>query len=144
MKMFSNSNHKKLFAHFIVLFLFIVPILASAEPSKATAEKKTGITYECGDGATAGNCEFDDLLRATMHAVNYGTVIALGLVVVVIAWAGFKLMTSGNNAGERTKVKEMFQKVGLGVAAILGAWLIVRLITSSLLRDEVLNAVPLR
>ena len=122
-------------AGIVFLSIFItIPLFVSAQlnPSPATTDNKTGITYECGDGLTAGNCSFEDLIAATKRLTDFGTVFALEFSVVVIAWAGFKYMISGDNPGERKKANEMFQKVGLGILFILAAWLIISLILNGL------------
>ncbi|MES3005293.1 MAG: pilin [Patescibacteria group bacterium] len=116
-----------------IFFLFFFPFLVFADESAAT-ENKGGLVYEC-DGKP-GECDFDDLIAAIQKAVNWGTTLAISFSVVVIAYAGFKIMVYADSPGERTKAKEMLKKVAIGIAVILGAWLIVNLITSSLLKDE--------
>jgi zinc transporter ZupT len=59
----------------------------------------------------------------------------------VFAWAGFTYMTTGV-VDERTKAKNMIQKVFLGFVFILAAWLLVSTILNALLADEFKNAVP--
>lgn len=111
-------------------------------PSTKPAAKDTGITYECEKDGVYGNCSFDDLILAVKRIVNAGTVFALAFSVVVIAWAGFLYMKSGDSAAERSKANAMFVKVGIGIAAILGAWLIVKLITDQLLTEQVKQYLP--
>jgi hypothetical protein len=50
-------------------------------------------------------------------------------------------MTTGV-VDERTKAKNMIQKVFLGFVFILAAWLLVSTILNALLADEFKNAVP--
>ena len=115
----------------LVCILFCVPVLTH---SAETAGGGTGITYECGEVAagTSGNCDFNDLIIAIQRVTNYGAEFALLFSVVVIAVAGAKYMTSGENAGERTKANKMLISVVKGIALILAAWLIVTLITNAL------------
>lgn len=116
---------------------------SNPRPSTQPTSANTGITYECVDSnGVYGNCSFDDLIRAVKRVVNAGTVFALAFSVVVIAYAGFIYMKSGDSAGERSKANAMFVKVGIGIAAILGAWLIVKLITDQLLTSEVKQYLP--
>ncbi|KND49484.1 MAG: hypothetical protein AB203_00165 [Parcubacteria bacterium C7867-008] len=55
------------------------------------------------------------------------TVISVGIVVVVfyIGWAGFSLITSGANAGARTKAKNRMLNAVLGLVVVLTAFLMV-------------------
>ncbi|MFA5888992.1 MAG: pilin [Candidatus Paceibacterota bacterium] len=128
------QNIKKISAFVWVIFLFtliVLPVFTYSAPSESTAGN-TGLTYDCGDGPTAGNCDFNDLMAAVKNVVNKGTIITLSLSVIVIAWAGFKYMTSGDNPGERKKANEMLLKVVYGIAFIIAAWLIVSLILRGL------------
>lgn len=127
---------------FLLGFIF-VPAVSYSEASKDTAAKNTGITYECGDDATAGNCDFNDLILATKKVVNFGTTFALFFSVIVISYAGFIYMTSGGNATQRGKANEMLFSVLKGIGFMLCAWLIVTLITNTLLKESVTKVVPL-
>ncbi len=116
-----------------VLFtLIFLPVFTYSAPSEATAGDTTGLVYECGDDETVGNCDFADLIAAVKNVVNKGTIITLSLSVIVIAWAGFKYMISGDNPGERKKANEMLLKVVYGMVFIIAAWLIVSLILRGL------------
>jgi len=115
---------------------------ADVRPSTRPAATDTGITYECEKNGVYGNCSFDDFIKAVKKIINAGTVLALAFSVVVIAYAGFIYMKSGDSAAERSKANTMFVKVGIGIAAILGAWLIVKLITDQLLTEQVKQYLP--
>ncbi len=111
----------------------------SQDPAKSKAD--TGIVYECDHG-TDGECNFNDLIEAVRKVINWGTIFALQFSVVVIAWAGFRYMKSGDNAGERTKANEMLWKVVVGIFFILTAWVIVTLLMNVLV-DTGQGGVPL-
>ncbi len=128
----------------VFLFTFFIPIISysqaqdqpanqvkdvSKDPAKSKAD--TGIVYECDHG-TDGECNFADLVAAVRKVINWGTIFALQFSVVVIAWAGFRYMKSGDNAGERTKANEMLRKVVIGIFFILTAWVIVTLVMNVL------------
>jgi hypothetical protein len=131
---------KKILSFLAVLFLLIMPLFVdAANPSAATDAKQTGITYECGDGVTAGDCDFQDLVLATNKVVKFGTTLAVSLSVVVLAWAGFNYMISGDNPGKRTEANKMLKKVLIGIAVMLSAYLIVDLITKALLNSSATN-----
>src|SRR5262249_47708912 len=90
-----------------------------------------------------GNCDWNDVILAVKNIVKWGTIIALQFSVVVIAYAGFLFMTSGDNPNKRDAAKRMLWKIVLGIVFILSAWLIVTLITNNLLNEEVRKFVPL-
>jgi hypothetical protein len=139
----TKSNLSENFFVFLILtsfsFLLLSPSLTMSQtnPSADTSAGKTGIVYECGDNTsssyTAGNCTFYDLVAATKKVINVAIEYALFFSVVVIAFAGFKYMKSGDNPGERKKANDMLKSVAIGIGWILAAWLIVTLITNTLL-----------
>ena len=118
-----------------VLFFFALPVLTYATPSPNN--NNVGITYECGsntDGSnTAGNCDFSDLVAATRKVINWGIGFALSFSVIIIAYAGYKYLTSGDSSKQRDEANAMLQNVAIGIAWVLAAWLIVNLITNALL-----------
>ncbi|MCX6701765.1 MAG: pilin [Candidatus Zambryskibacteria bacterium] len=142
-----KSNVKKIGGFVTILFLFALMSLpsfvysAESATSKKTGAEGTGITYECAEtingNVVYGNCDFQDLMNAVKKVTNFAAIITLSLSVIVIAVAGYKYMISGDNAGERTKANEMLRKIALGIIFILAAWLIVTLITNTLLKDAI-------
>jgi hypothetical protein len=124
---------------FTVILLFVlvfVPMFAFSDEAP-----DTGITYECVHTDSTGKkvygeCDFFDLVAATQKAVNWGVSFALFFSVVVIAYAGFTMLTSEGNPGKLTQAKKMFQNVAIGIAFVVAAWLIVNLITTSLLGKD--------
>ncbi len=138
--MISITYTKQVLAGAILTLLVVAPVFAFAAPTQETIDHKTGITYECVNG----DCTFDDLLTATKNVTDFGRNIALEFSVVVIAIAGFKYMTSGDNPGERKKANQMFVSVAYGIFFVLAAWLIVHLITNALLSADALKLVPVQ
>jgi len=130
-----NLFNKKLLVGLCSVFLLFLPIFLSAQGNI------NGLTYECvtgaGDDAVYGDCTFNDLILATRNFVNKITIIVLSLVVIPIAYAGFLLMTSGDNAGNRNKARDMLFSVAKGIFFMLAAWLIVTLIANALLISSV-------
>ncbi|MFZ2523066.1 MAG: pilin [Minisyncoccia bacterium] len=106
------------------ILYFLIPHIAKAQGSTS------GWVYICGSGN--GDCTWSDLVAAVRHFINQATVLAIGFCVVVIAWAGFKYMTSEGNPGKIKEATGMFTKVAIGMAFIIGAWAIVTLIGTAL------------
>jgi hypothetical protein len=113
----------------LALAVFAVPSMMFA----ATITK--GITTVCtnGPGGTSnGECTFGDLWAAVQNVVNWATGFALSFSVVVIAWAGYNYLISGDNPSKRRDANRMLTKVVTGIVLMLAAWLIVKLITTAL------------
>lgn len=130
-----------------MLFLFAtisLPVFVSAQPQGPAQVQNTGIVYDCQNehanlASRPGECTFQDVLNAIKKVIDWATVFTLAFSVVVIAVAGGRLMISGDNAGERTKAREMLRKVAIGIIFILAAWLIVTLITNALLNSNIIK-----
>lgn len=129
---------------FLSIFIASFPIFLHADtnqpadtstPSNGQGITK-GITYICNRGAP-GECTFQDVIEAIKHLVNWGITFALSFSVIIIAYAGYLYMISGDSPGERTKANKMFVSVGKGIFFALGAWLIVTLITGALLNGNI-------
>ena len=118
-----------------IVFVLILPFLVHGQT--VPPNQNTGITYECTRGAP-GECKFEDLVLATIRVVNFGTVFALMFTVVVIAFAGWKYMISGGVPAKRQEANKTLLNAAIGIVIILAAWLIVRLITSTLLNIPVI------
>lgn len=120
------QNIKKISIFSILFLVMWMPLLLSAQG--------TGIVYVCVSGAP-GECDFNDLIMAVTSVVNWATIFAIQFSVIVIAYAGFKYMISGDKPAERSAANAMMLKVVKGMALILLAWVIVRLILSALQVD---------
>lgn len=136
--MISKVNRKKISVVMVGIFLFCLPILLYAQAIGPTQQQNTGIVYDCANehgnlSSAPGECTFQDLINAVNKVVTFGRDIALELSVIVLAIAGFKYMTSGGNASKRAEANQMLLKVVYGIIFIIAAWLIVNLITNTLL-----------
>lgn len=131
-----------------LVFFVSSPLFSFAQIDRSGGDSGTGLTYECKkivNGTDVyGECDYSDLILAVKKFFKVATPLALAFSVVVIAYAGFLYMKSGNNASQRTKANEMFIKIAWGVFFMLGAWVIVTLITDSLLNVNVNTLVPLK
>ena len=111
-----------------LISLFIFPIFIHAQATR--------LTYECNP---PGDCEFSDVIAAIQNLVSWGVTFALAFSVVVLVFAGYKYMISGDNPGERKEANKMLWKVVVGIVLVLAAWLIVNLITDVLLGKKLDN-----
>jgi hypothetical protein len=135
--MTKTLTQKNIFLHFLIALTFLAfPILVFSQGGKS------GLTYECFNDGNYGNCTFDDVIKATKNVVDTIIPIVLGFTVVVIAYAGFKYMISGDNAGARSEANKMLRNVAIGIFFILAAWLIVTLIARALLSPDFIAVTP--
>ena len=122
----------------LALFILLSPLFVFAQSSPST-----GIVYECVTaGGTYGNCSFNDLILATQRVTRYLVIFTLQFSVVVIAWAGYLYMMSGENPGKRKEANTMLTKVAIGIFFILAAYLVVTLIANALLTPAVRGVTP--
>jgi len=116
---------KSIISSLIIILLsviFIFPIFTQAQPLVPTT---------C-EGA---NCDWDDLVGLAQNIMNFLIVLSLPLAAVAFAWAGFLMMTAAGSEEKIKKAHGIFLKVGVGFLIVLTAWLIVYLITSTLLKE---------
>ena len=127
----------------ITIFSLFIPILTYAQ---TTNVKDTGLVYDCelshfyrfnGQKTLPGECTFEDLIYEVQNVVTFGRNLALELSVIVLVIAGFRYMISGDKPDERKKANAMLLNVVKGIIFIIAAWLIVKLITSALLKSTI-------
>jgi hypothetical protein len=78
-------------------------------------------------------CGFVHLIELVNNIVGFILFrLAVPIAAIMFAYAGFLLLFSGGEQAKRTKAKNIFVNVGLGLAFALAAWLIVKTIFSVL------------
>src|SRR3989344_9649438 len=132
------------FLSFLVLVLFFAApfaVFADADhgfpPSRlvpecsvATRDATTGIT------TTTKPCGFADLMHLIRHLIDFAFFLAMPIAVCLFAWAGWLYLSSGGNPGNISKAHGIFWSVFIGLMWVLGAWLVIKLISDALLRPE--------
>lgn len=90
----------------------------------------------CGDSVVDGNgvstipnpCGFDDVVLLFNTVVDFvTTVILLPIIAILSIWVGFTYLTAGSAAG-KTKAIKSFTSLVWGILAILGAWVLVKVV----------------
>lgn len=78
-------------------------------------------------------CGFDDIMHLVNNVIHFILFdLAIPIVAIMFAYAGILLVTSGGDTGVRTKAKGVFLNAAIGLALMVGAWLIIRTILSIL------------
>lgn len=99
--------------------IFIAPKLANA----ASGFFGPIFPKECLCPGTAP--DFGCILTTLQHLINFGVSMTVILVVLIAAYAGVQFILSGGSPEVRSQAKNMLLNVVLGLALVLGAWLIV-------------------
>ncbi|MFA7216756.1 MAG: pilin [Candidatus Paceibacterota bacterium] len=136
---------KKFLIHLLITSVLLLPVLFtnSVVYANGSTPPPSGQTQGSGSGYTGvvpscegDTCNFSDIIVTIKSLVNFATGIALMFSVVVIAYAGYNYMTSGDNAGKRAEANKMLWKVVVGIILVMAAWLIVNLIVSVLVDEN--------
>ncbi len=81
----------------------------------------------------SGQCQWDDLLtlvnNVTTFVLKY---MAVPIAAIMFAYAGFLMVTSAGSTESRSKAKNIFFSTVLGLVIALAAWLIIKLILTTL------------
>lgn len=106
-----------LFLMRILFFVFLLCLVSL--PSFALAQ--AGGLVPC----SGPDCNTNDVVGFANNLISY-LIQALGIIaVIVMVYAGFRLVMSQGNESEWGKAKELFANVIIGIILILAAWLIV-------------------
>lgn len=111
-------KYKKIILAIILVIAFqVIPVTVSGD-----------VGIPCAKG-TANMCGFNDVFVLINNLIKFFlTTVLLPLMIIMISYAGWLFMTSGSNPGKRSQAKEIFKKMGIGLALILFAWSIVYLV----------------
>ena len=125
----------------ILLFLVIMTV-----PLLVQAEAKSENLVPCGQSKREANgvltianpCDYNDFLELIKRVFDYLVLFAIPLAVAVISFGGFKMLTAGTNAGERTQANKMIWMAVWGLIIVLGSYLIVKMVFSFLVDPTVI------
>jgi len=93
---------------------------------------KSDCGYNLGKDKGGRICGFSDLMGLIGRVIEYIFVLVLPIAAIVFAYAGFLFMTSGGDSGKRTAAKTAMTKLVIGIVVIMMAWLLVKLILTTL------------
>lgn len=101
------------------ILFFVFSMILIFLPSLAFAQ--AGGLVPC----SGPDCNTNDVVGFANGLISY-LIQGLGIIaVIVLVYAGFKMVTSAGDEGAWTKAKELFANVIIGIILILAAWLIV-------------------
>jgi hypothetical protein len=102
--------------------ILIVLLMMAFAPFAASAAIPTIVPCDGVD------CNICDIAKLAQNLINAGIYIAIFLSAILFAYAGWQYMTAGGEPGKASEGKRIFWNVGVGLALILAAWLIIDLI----------------
>jgi hypothetical protein len=112
--------------HFSIPTLAFLPVIASAQ------------NFIICEGTPQDPCTFEDLITVIQNIFNFIVFDLLTpIIVILIAIEGFKILTAGENAGQRAASKKRVFNIAGGYMLVLAAVLIVKLIFSIFFGDKV-------
>ncbi len=78
-------------------------------------------------------CGIDDVFVMINTIIDFILkYLAVPIAAIMFAYAGIKLLLAGGESGQMSKAKEIFVNVAWGLVLVAGAWLIVKLVLSTL------------
>lgn len=84
------------------------------------------LSYAAGlvpcDGADCDWCKFIQMIQ---NLINYAIYLGVLACAVMFAYTGFLFMTDQGNSENVSEAKAMFRNVVIGLACVLGGWLLI-------------------
>jgi hypothetical protein len=100
---------------------FLVPVIGIAATTTTNGIDLSQVV-QCG-GTGQHPCGYNDVVNMVNGVMTIFLYLIPSVGSVVLVWAGFMFMTSGDNADKRTKAKRALKNIGIGIAVMLGAWI---------------------
>jgi len=120
-----------------MFYRYILLVAISISPQLLFAAAQSGPIDPGGLLPNCGaNCDFNHLMELANNIMRFIIMIAIPLAAIAFSWAGFLYITAAGNESQIHHAHDIFIKVATGFFFILAAWLIVYLITSTLLSPE--------
>lgn len=120
----------------ILAVLLAAPIVVLAQDKTVSGLVPCGNSTGGGPVTASQQCEFQDLLKLVQTILNYLIYgLATPVAILMFAYAGFKLVWSQGDTGAEKAARTIFTNTLIGYAAMLAAFLIVKLIFSFIFPD---------
>lgn len=109
---------------YIFLFFTVVTLLTAPITTASliyAAEDTSGFVTCSG----ADECNFCSFVDMTNNIIEWAIVIATSFVVLLIAFAGFRLLTAGGDASALENAKKLLINTFIGILIMLAGWTVV-------------------
>lgn len=122
---------------FLILLIAAASLLIAVPAYAADAGTPAGffgpiVPAECNCESEGSAPGFGCLLAVLNNLVVFAVSIGVIIIVLVIAYAGFLFMFTAANPENRSQAKKMFWNAVIGLAIVLGSWLIVNTLLGAL------------
>lgn len=123
-----SVKYKTIFAQILTTFILLLVFL----PMLVLGEVVTKIVPCTG----AVDCDFNALIKMVNNIINWILAAANVIFAISFVYGGFLYMTSGDKPGNKEKAKSILWSTLTGFVIILVAWLVVRLILTTLVDTD--------
>ena len=114
-----------------LVLLFVANVLFFVAPEFVFADPGSGL-IPCTD-----ECGFNDMMTLLNTLLEKAIEwLVLPIFIILLMYAGFKYITAGGDPSVHGKVRSILKHAVLGLVLVLCAWLIVKVILSSLGYNE--------
>lgn len=127
----SQRIRKSIFGIVVIAVLFS-PLFVFAAPFDFNL---SGPLVPC-QGASSSPCNFNALVALVGNIIDWLLAFGAFIAAFMFAYAGILYITAAGNETQIARATSIFKNVFWGFIFALGAWLVVELITSTLLREE--------
>ncbi len=129
----------------LILGLFLIPFAPAHAAGLVPCDGavKSSNNFEGGSGPISVPCTFASFLKLVQNVINFLLIIAIPIATAFFAYAGFLVMTSGDNPGQRGRAVQIFKDIGIGVLWILAAWMVVSIIITTIANPKVIPYIPI-
>jgi len=92
---------------------------------------------------TGADCDYNAAIQLVSNIINYVFILIIPISAIAFVYAGSLMLFSGSNPNKRSQAKDIFLKVVIGIVIILSAFLIVKIIFTSLGATNNIEYLPL-
>ncbi len=141
----------KLLSFLAILFILAAPLALSAhrfppknehtgEVQLVPCSNKTTTTVDATTGKATTKienpCDFLALMHLVRHLIDFVFFLAMPVAAALFAYAGWLYLSSSASPGNIGRAHGIFWSVLFGLLWVLGAWLVIKLISDALLKPD--------
>jgi len=143
--MFKNKKNIASLVSVIILFVFILPVVIFAANAYTPLITCGNSPHTDKVGTTTvidGACTFGDFIDTVNRIINWIISIAGVIFTISAIRGGFMYMTAGENAGNKTKAREILSNTIIGFIIILVGWVVVFTVLNIFVNKDVIEGTP--
>jgi hypothetical protein len=110
----------------VVLSMVVIPAAYAADPKPLVPDCQADLP------PNEGGCGIDSFIQLIKNIIEYMTIIVIPIMVLLIGYAGFLVMTSGGNQERASQGWKMIKIAIIGIAIIGVSYLVVKFVFDAL------------